>query len=354
MKAAKALGENIPRPIPKEWFQDIAPSLFKKGVTGNALKNAYDSLVIDEAQVFHEDWLYDLVTWFPRQRILACCDETQVFPYEHLTPTNRIVEVLQAGEAFTLTINLRSPKSVFERVQDVFPLSYEQDSRRPPEEDTLEEVAVFDPLKTVYRTLRRLHDEGIDPRHIIVVYLDSEPMFPSDFDKMLNQGLEDADSRFRGTPDYQQAVKRIRQQTSTYQWYHLQRDIEGFFARKISIGKFRGLESPVVIVYANGKHDPASLACAYTRATTKCIVIYNIISFFRDEDLNILQRVVVRDVQAIRAEVTARWPLEKVMSLTPIISASATVYWSSTWQGWIFWKQELKDEVAANLWCYHL
>ena len=352
--AARILGEEVLQPLSSEWFNNTAPNLLKKAISGGFLRNKYTALIIDEAQVFKEEWLQTLVDWFLTKPILACCDETQVFSYEHLTPTSHIVDIMGVNNPFTLTINMRSPKSVFERVQEVFPSAYEQDSRRPFEEDTLEEVAVFEPLRALYETIRKLHNEGVDSRYITVIYIRARPMFPSDFEKMLNQTIEYTYSKHQERHEYQQAALRIRQQYSLYEWYHRQSDIEGFFNKVISIGKYRGLEAPIVIVYAEGKLDHASLACAYTRTTTKCIVIYNVISFFREDELNILQKIVVRDVAKVRSEVESRWPLDKAMPLELVVSKSATIYWSKSWKGWVIWEQWTNDPITTSLWRYHL
>ena len=49
----------------------------------------------------------------------------------------------------------------------------------------------------------------------------------------------------------------------------------------INASKFRGLESPVVIVWAGHGSDETSLFCAYTRATSRCIVIYDAVTMVR-------------------------------------------------------------------------
>jgi hypothetical protein len=187
-------------------------------------------LFIDEAQVFHPDWLIDLERWFANKPIVACCDETQVFSYETKSSIQEMVTIFRAETPFLLTCNMRSPRPVFERLQQAVEAEYQQISLRSDESNALEELAVTDPLEQLHRTLRQLHAEDISPEAIMVIYCGEEPKYEPD-------------------------VKR-------------------FVGQTISAYRCRGLEAPVVVVLADGTNDDTALACAYTRATSRCIVIY--------------------------------------------------------------------------------
>ncbi|GCE20883.1 nuclease-related domain-containing DEAD/DEAH box helicase [Dictyobacter kobayashii] len=80
----------------EEWYKEKAHNALKEAVAKQCMP-AYDALIIDEAQVFHCDWLKTLYDWLKEKPILACCDETQVFSYEHKTTAEEIGNAIHAS-----------------------------------------------------------------------------------------------------------------------------------------------------------------------------------------------------------------------------------------------------------------
>jgi hypothetical protein len=199
------------------------------GVTGNMFPT-YDALVIDEAQVFQREWLQDIALWFTEKPLLACCDETQVFHFESRTYEKELAEILQATLSKTLTINMRSPREVFERLQVVIPPAYEMISLRDQDPSTLVEIVSKDPRRELRKIIKQLlNEEGVPASAILVIH-DKKPP-----------------------------------------------DVENLLPKKnfVTIARCRGIEAPIVIIFARGMPlDDIMLSCAYSRATSRCIAIY--------------------------------------------------------------------------------
>jgi hypothetical protein len=271
----------------ENWYKEEAPQLLNQAIDQRKLPS-YDALLIDEAQVFHPDWLIDLERWFANKPIVACCDETQVFSYEIKSSVQEMVTIFRAETPFLLTCNMRSPRPVFERLQQAVEAEYQQISLRSDESNALEELAVPDPLEQLHRTLRHLHAEDISPEAIMVIYCGEEPKYEPD-------------------------VKR-------------------FIGQTISAYRCRGLEAPVVVVLADGTNDDTALACAYTRATSRCIVIYDKWPFLLSKRGSFRQLLSKED-PFIRQWVEETWPPTKKFTLTPVISDLAEISWSHKWGG---------------------
>lgn len=324
----------IGRPVGRgsDWFQGEAAETLKEAIDGERLPT-YDALVLDEAQVFKHEWLIMLEHWFMQKHILACCDETQVFSFDHKTTGEELTRILQAKAPFLLTVNMRSPRAVFERLQQVLPTDYEQFSPRANDPDTLTECAVPNPLEQLHTTLRQLHAEGIPPQAIMVVFLGEAPRY--------------------------------------------QTEVEPYVGQTLSVYRCRGLEAPVVIIWSDGRIDDTLLSCAYSRATSRCIAIYHIHAL-SSQNSSVFHRLLLETSQDVRAAVQAYQsdrerksvhlpqsvpqtvpapvpPAMRSLHLTQVASKFAHIAWSHDWQGWLLEPQEnVEDQIARHLWIYHL
>ena len=92
----------------------------------------------------HINWLKTLCEWFSEKRIIVSCDSTQTFSFENSTSSEQIAVIINAKSPYTLTINLRSPRTVFDRILEVKSPEYQQSCPRPVEPDTLTEIVVED------------------------------------------------------------------------------------------------------------------------------------------------------------------------------------------------------------------
>jgi hypothetical protein len=157
------------------------------------------------------------------QRIIVFCDLTQSFSFENSTSPREIAEAINAKFPYTLTINLRSPRTVFERILEVKSTEYQQFCPRPLELDTLTEIAVEDMGSTLEQVVHQLlHEESIPAQSIVLI------------DATLGSRKEE----------------------------------EYLGIQVVSAAKFRGLEALVVIIWAGSGSNEISLFCAYTRATS--------------------------------------------------------------------------------------
>jgi hypothetical protein len=162
----------------EDWYKVKAPQALETAIRSKRLA-PYDAMIIDEAQVFHADWLSTLEQWFTDKPVLACCDcdDALVFSFEEHTSVQDLMRIMKVKEAMTLTVNMRSPRAVFELLREALPTSYEQVSFRNSEPDALVEYADFDPLDRLHKVIWQLHEEGIAPESILIVYTGDEPSY---------------------------------------------------------------------------------------------------------------------------------------------------------------------------------
>ncbi|WP_434526040.1 AAA family ATPase [Photorhabdus asymbiotica] len=218
--------------VPGGWFEKGCCEDLIEALHNNKLEH-YDALIIDEAQALQSLWLKTLCHWFYNKQILAFCDETQTFSYEKGTTHHELCQLMSSPEPFHLTIVLRSPKAVTDYLISIRPTCYQLISPRKVEPDTLKEFVVNDPIARMIIEIGHLKENNVDPGNITV-------LVPTDLSKNA-----------------------------------LQKDINKLGVNIETVARFRGMESPVVIVLYTSYMDDAQLFCAYSRATTAFIAIYD-------------------------------------------------------------------------------
>ncbi|MEL6439343.1 MAG: hypothetical protein AAFQ80_08840 [Cyanobacteria bacterium J06621_8] len=189
---------------------------------------------------------------------------------------------------------------------------YQQTCPRSYEADTLVEIVVNDTRSALKTVVEQLFEEKIPPESIVII-----------------------NATFR-------AIKKEKY-----------RNIE-----VVSASRFRGLESPVVIVWADGSTDEVSLLCAYTRATSRCIVIYDAINLLEGHYQTfgniILESGRIKDIQQeANLGLTSGIIKEENLSLVPISDSTIDLFWCSDWGAWIIYPRDL-NQVARFMWAYHL
>lgn len=334
--AANQLGRTSEYEKGKRWFTTLSHRALHDAIQKN-LMGSYDALIIDEGQVFHADWLTTLEQWFASKPIFLCCDETQSFAYEHKTPADEIAKILNAPSPFILTFNMRSPKPVFDRLQQVITSTYEQQSQRDDEPETLQERLTADPLEQLHHVIEQLQKDGIPPEHIMVIYWNTPPSYQDGFERLVGQ--------------------------------------------TISVYKCRGIEAPVVVIWINADPvDDITWACAYSRATDRCIAIYHPATLLKhhgdthfaqilvSEDLHLSQWVLQQqEIERQQREIErqqrehrelqrkemrekrAIWPSPSWQIMT---FEQAVFQWSRTWKAWYLPKQATRIETL--LWAMHI
>lgn len=190
----------------------------------------FDAVLVDEAQTFRTEWLEWLCGWHCQGQMLTFCDETQVFAFEEgRISLPRLCELVGLGKPFALTTVLRSPKAVYQRLQSVMRSDYQLHMPRELEADTLREVLVVGMQESLSQMLTLLAEQGVQDSDVVVL------------------------SKF-GWVESDDVKPTVHYQT---------------------LSRFRGMEAPVVIIYSAEQMDDAELFCAYSRATTLCIALYD-------------------------------------------------------------------------------
>lgn len=297
--------------IDDAWYREHGPRMLQEAIDTNIMPE-YVALVIDEAQVFAPEWIATLTQWFADRPILASSDETQVFAFEHCTPAATVATLIGAELPYTLTVNLRSPRAVFERVHVVVPAAFQQSSPREHAPDTLVEQVEGDPWQQLTEAILTLHNEGTPASAITVISIDIEPEL---------------------SPALRELVHEV-----------------------IPIHKYRGLEAPVVIVFAVGRRDVIDdlvLACAYTRATTRCIGIYHILNVLSARDTAWNTHLLATQPR-VRATLDDLWPPPVMRSNTAVITTPARIDWLPAWNSWVLVREWTDDVVVQKLWLSHL
>jgi hypothetical protein len=318
-RAAKVTGNPIPglsnssgQENDRDWYSTDAPNALKQAVNEKKLK-IYDALIVDEGQALHIDWWQTLCKWFDDKRIIVSCDSTQSFSFENSTSPREIVEAINAKFLYTLTISLRSPYTVFERVSEVKSTEYQQFCPRPLERDTLTEIAVADTGSTLKQVVYQLlHEEKISAKSIVII--DTTP----------------------GS----------------------QKEEEYSGIQVVSATKFRGLEAPVVTIWAGIGSDETSLFCAYTRATSRCIVIYNAVGVLQGS-YKTFGKIILELDKIGNTQREANLGLtsgifdEQKFNLIPVANKTISLCWCVDWNAWVIYPEENK-KIAQLMWTYHL
>lgn len=233
--AARKMGINFGNNEP--WFENAVSYL--RSALQKKMLPAYDVLIIDEGQIFHRDWYVTLRNWI--EKIHVFCDETQAFSFEKDRLSNEEVgELIEEEQEFLLTINMRSPKAVFERIEISLPTSYQQFSPRQFENDTLEERISSDPENDLFSLLESLGKQGINRESIAVITNKRELAL------MNKSGVSEK-------------IKKLADLDSSEQ--------------------VRGVEFPIVIAYNMDVWDTTLVINAYARATTRVVAIYRLSTF---------------------------------------------------------------------------
>jgi hypothetical protein len=296
----------------REWYLTTAPILLRQALDNKKLPT-YDSLVVDEGQVFHISWWQILTQWFEGKQITAFCDSTQVFNFESSTATFPldIAEAINAKSPYTLTINLRSPRTVFDRITQVRSSEYQQFCPRPFEEDTLSENVVLDINSKLYQIIAQLDKDKIPKESVVIL------------------------TTYGSSQSEEYAGIKI-----------------------VSASKYRGLESPVVIILTGGGSDETSLFSAYTRATSRCIVIYNALQVING-NYGAFGQILLELDQSSNIQKESDSGLTSVIfeqqefNLVAVADKTINLYWCSDWNGWVIMQGKF-DLVSQLMWTYHL
>lgn len=296
VQARKRLGKtaNINKDA---WYQDECVDDLKAALD-RGLIDSYDVLILDEAQALHPNWCNVLFDWFRDGQVMAFCDETQVFPFElGVIGLRGLCDLLGVEDPFLLTIALRTPKAVTDRLLSVKPVSYQLQCPRPDETDTVQEFIVDDTWSALLELITKFKADRIDGGDILVL------------------------SKYELREDLVEILR-------------------GLGVRSEIVSRFRGLEAPVAVVLDADSMDDAELFCAYSRATTVCVALYEAESMGWHTKGSFQKQVMAIGANRVRAE-NARIDslagniLRGNLDVEPIPITSIELAWSPTWGAWL-------------------
>lgn len=277
----------------------------------NGLIPDFDVLILDEAQTLRQEWCAWLAAQFMGKPIIAFCDETQRFAFEKdRISTSDLCNVFGIESPFSLTIPLRSPRSVFDRLQRVRLPSYQMVNPREVEEDTLQEHVVGNLDTAIDELIAELTAKGVDRADIVVL---------SKF------------GRFR--------------------------DSDGA-ERYETVARFRGMEAPVIIIAGADGMDDIELFCAYSRATTVCIALYEAEPLGCKPSHGKFQELVLEHpdnaniANAAREQGLTKFILARHVESASFGLSSVELSWCDAWKCWFVDRQD--DAEAADLWTDYL
>ncbi|WP_158593098.1 nuclease-related domain-containing DEAD/DEAH box helicase [Pseudomonas sp. 91RF] len=274
-----------------DWFEKQAATSLKKACN-NGFLNKYSALIIDEGQVIRRELWEILVEHFSSKKIIAMCDATQAFPYEKPVSLAQIEEYLQA-QAFFLTESLRMPKRVCERLKIFQQPTHSITNLRQNDEDTLTEIITSNPKNTLSQTIAQILSQGLLPGQIIVL----TPTYMGIPESLVPQGIK----------------------------------VE-------SIGRFRGMESPVIIILAATDMSNLEFFCAYSRSTSRCIVILDAYEVQKGKYENLGRELYLNNKDHVDSE-SSKSLTQTIIKNQPTIDITLQndifhISWSKTWHAY--------------------
>jgi len=311
--ARNALGRASEAGREDEWYRQQCALDLKDAIDQGRMAD-YSALLVDESQALTPSWCETLTSWFHNKPKAFFCDETQVFPYERGNISLKGLTELLGVDPFPLTIILRMPKAVTSILEEVMPPKLQHSTPRTLEYETAVEIISANPCKEASDIRQKLIDSGVLPEDIVILI-----------------------ARFISRQYIDYLIKeRPRCETIT---------------------KFRGLEAPVILILGAELLDTAELFSAYSRATSKCIAIYNAASrtwsgkeVFRSrlKSLPNHQATLQEEKNKLRIDNIVARSTER----TPLSLASLNISWAESWRAWLIEADD--DQSLVKMWIAYL
>ena len=312
-QARSALGRTSEPGKEDEWYRqqcvlDLNEAIEQRRMT------AYSAVLVDESQAFLPSWCETLTKWFQGKPKAFFCDESQVFPYEYDNISLKALSELLGVDPFPLTIIMRMPKAVTNILEEAVPPKLQHSTPRLLEHDTAVEIITADPCLKISQIRQELIGSGVRPEDIVILI----PRFLS------GQYIE-----------------------------YLQREKP----RWETITKFRGLEAPIVLILGAELLGTAELFSAYSRATSKCIAVYDALhdKWSSDEAFRTRLRSDPENLRVLEDEQDKLRIHNRVARTTDSTSlnlATLNMSWAESWNAWLI---ETDDKQSlAEMWIVYL
>lgn len=292
------------------WYNDTCSAHIKNAIEQGKLAD-YDLLILDEAQTLRTHWCEILINGFANKQIIAFCDETQVFDFEKERITLEELCLQMGGiKPFQLTIALRSPKIITDHLQKIYPPSFQISSRHSEESDKFQQKLTPNIIAETQSLLTELLKQGVNHQDIVILV-------------------------------------KSKNDISFINFLIPEENIECEV-----VSRYRGLESPIVIVYNAEKMTDKELFSACSRATTACFALYEIKVFlFKRIASRFHQLLIQEEKNQILLENAKKQALTKNiinhnLKLSDLELKTAPLTWCDQWQGWFL---KLKDSSDPNI-----
>jgi len=298
----------------KEWY---VTECFEDLKAANLLGD-YDALILDEAQALQPSWCDWLGAQFEGKFALACCDETQVFAFEKTTTSlARLRQSFGVEREFELSVVLRMPRTVLDRLLSVKESFIQLTSPRKAEANTLVEYLVLDWTDALKKLLRKFEQKGVDPSEVVFL-----------------SRLEDV-----GTVDLLRLAGAGR-------------------FRHRSVSRFRGLEAPIVVALHAESMTEVELFSAYSRATSAFYALFDANELGKKVEGRFQTTLMLDEGHQLRAQAGLRRQLTStalsahVAECGRVGTQTVKLAWSARWSAWLV---ELDHEHDPALgWIDHL
>lgn len=312
-QARNVLGRTSEPGKEDEWYRLECVHDLKDAIDQGRL-SGYSALLVDESQALLPSWCETLSSWFHEKPKAFFCDETQVFPYERGNIPLKDLSELLGVDPFPLTIIMRMPKAVTSILEEVVPPKLQHSTPRTLEHETAVEMISADPCKEASQIRQKLIDSGVLSEDIVILIARYIPR--------------------------QYVEYLIREQP-----------------RCETITKFRGLEAPIILILGAELLDTAELFSAYSRATSKCIAIYNAGSYTWSRQEAFRSRLIsLPNHQAILQEEKYKLRIENIVARsterTSLNLTSLNISWAESWKVWLIEADD--DQSLAKMWIAYL
>lgn len=285
-----------------KWFRSGAYEELEKAIDKGFLRN-YENLIVDEGQVINAKVWGSLYKEFKKKKIIVMCDTFQALEFEKPVSLEWLENLLQVS-AFTLTNSLRLPKTVCDRLKVFNKPSYSVTNPRSREEDTLVELIVQDQKISLSELLDQFISDNVPLSYITVL----KPAYMFIPTNIVPQGTE----------------------------------VE-------TIGRFRGLEKPIIIILASPQMTDVEFFCAYSRATSRCIVILEAYNVQRGFYSSLGAFIYDRNKSKVDYESEKSLTKNFIKSIDVALVAvckSIPIFWSERWKVYIL---KTDDEVLKGI-----
>jgi len=115
-----------------------------------------------------------------------------------------------------------------------------------------------------------------------------------------------------------------------------------------SIGRYRGMESPIIIIFAASNMSDTEFFCAYSRATSRCIVILDAFDVKQQKYASLGKQVYIEQKQCVETELiksfSATMIANSTLSFDEAVSGRIHLRWCKQWKAYAL-DGELSESV---------